>query len=137
MFGASPDADCDESRIRAEVALRTTQAPSVTPLRNGVNTAANQSRGTAGPSADFERSKRGRQRAAPLRIRRRPASGHRLEPMAEVVPGDGPPEVDPGDTGPAVVEPRPQAGVDDLVPEVVGPGEVVDRVQVARRAACV
>src|SRR4051794_9325708 len=101
MFAASPDADCDESPIRAEVALRTTQAPSVTPLRNGVNTAADQSRrSTAGPSAAFERSKRGRQPTAPLLIRRRPASGHGLEPMAKVVPGDGPPEVDPGDARP-------------------------------------
>src|SRR4051794_29624840 len=106
MFAASPDADCDESRIRAQVALRTTQAPSVTPLRNGVNTAANQSRRLhRGALGGLRRQQDGPPTDSPSRIRRRPASGHGLEPMAEVVPGDGPPEVDPGDARPAVVEP--------------------------------
>ena len=57
----------------------------------------------------------------------------RLEGVLEVVVGDVRAECDAGETGEAIVEAGPDAGVDDLGAKVVGGVEVLNGVEVAGR----
>src|SRR3954465_11206923 len=118
------------SWTRAAVALRTTLA-GVSRRCGTASTGMRFSRG----ARHRVRSTRGCRNGSPSWMWCVPASGSSLERVAKVVFGDAPAEVHARDARPAVMETSPQAGTDDLVSEVVRPREVVDGVQIARRAA--